>query len=671
MYIESDVKIKNKKTKNVSDDDLVRPKKSFNKEQNYEKTTKNFYEKEREINFKKTTPPHDQAQRLDLELSHIKQKESKVKSQTVGLNDISFENIGLRSEVYDALIQGPLKNISQNSLKPTEIQALSIPQILKSEGQHILIAAETGSGKTLSYLLPIISKLKEQEAKAQPLESLLKLVENKYNNDFMGNINENNLNIDTENPAITNKESEYILTDLDNAKEDNETINKQKINDDENLVDESSESSNNIKNASERNVEEKDEYSVDLDYVGEQLDHNKNSKDSFFQQELEKEKQTLLLKKSSIRKFNSPRAIVLLPSRELVEQVQSVAKILSHFARFRVISFTSKNERRLIRRSLALPIDMIISTPSSILKYTEDGLLSLSELKYMVVDEADTMFSKGFGEEVRNIIQKIKTIVEKQNEKLEKQQSTYNHYNKVDAYDDDYNNKKNKEDINYKKRKWQCIVVTATLPKSINELLDEELPSIKRLTSHSLHKVLPNLQHEFIDMKTYNFNKSQAILEVLKRNYTSSSNNDSNNNKSLHKRPSSSILTNNSSTIVFCNTRVSSRALEAFLKSKGFPVIGLYGDIDDRTTKLEAFKNQSLDAKVLVCTDIASRGLDTTFVDHVILYDFPTNMIDFLHRIGRTARIGKRGKATYFITSSNRILAERIKRNIRDNRVLS
>ncbi|CAJ0878377.1 11685_t:CDS:2 [Entrophospora sp. SA101] len=611
MYIESDVKIKNKKTKNVSDDDLVRPKKSFNKEQNYEKTTKNFYEKEKEINFKKTTPPHDQAQRLDLELSHIKQKESKVKSQTVGLNDISFENIGLRSEVYDALIQGPLKNISQNSLKPTEIQALSIPQILKSEGQHILIAAETGSGKTLSYLLPVISKLKEQEAKAQPLESLLKLVENKYNNDFMGNINENNL---TENPAITNKGSEYILTDLDNAKEDNETINKQKINDDENLVDESSESSNNIKNASERNVEEKDEYSVDLDYVGEQLDHNKSSKDSFFQQELEKEKQTLLLKKSSIRKFNSPRALVLLPSRELVEQVQSVAKILSHFARFRVISFTSKNERRLIRRSLALPIDMIISTPSSILKYTEDGLLSLSELKYMVVDEADTMFSKGFGEEVRNIIQKIKKIVEKQNEKLEKQQSTYNHYN-----------------------------------KSINELLDEELPSIKRLTSHSLHKVLPNLQHEFIDMKTYNFNKSQAILEV----------------------PSSSILTNNSSTIIFCNTRVSSRALEAFLKSKGFPVIGLYGDIDDRTTKLEAFKNQSLDAKVLVCTDIASRGLDTTFVDHVILYDFPTNMIDFLHRIGRTARIGKRGKATYFITSSNRILAERIKRNIRDNRVLS
>nr|CAG8540735.1 12650_t:CDS:2 [Entrophospora candida] len=631
MYIESDVKIKNKKTKNVSDDDLVRPKKSFNKEQNYEKTTKNFYEKEKEINFKKTTPSHDQAQRLDLELSHIKQKESKVKSQTVGLNDISFENIGLRSEVYDALIQGPLKNISQNSLKPTEIQALSIPQILKSEGQHILIAAETGSGKTLSYLLPIISKLKEQEAKAQPLESLLKLVENKYNNDFMGNINENNLNIDTENPAITNKESEYILTDLDNAKEDNETINKQKINDDENLVDESSESSNNIKNASERNAEEKDEYSVDLDYVGEQLDHNKNSKDSFFQQELEKEKQTLLLKKSSIRKFNSPRAIVLLPSRELVEQVQSVAKILSHFARFRVISFTSKNERRLIRRSLALPIDMIISTPSSILKYTEDGLLSLSELKYMVVDEADTMFSKGFGEEVRNIIQKIKTIVEKQNEKLEKQQSTYNHYNKVDAYDDDYNNKKNKEDINYKKRKWQCIVVTATLPKSINELLDEELPSIKRLTSHSLHKVLPNLQHEFIDMKTYNFNKSQAILEV----------------------PSSSILTNNSSTIVFCNTRVSSRALEAFLKSKGFPVIGLYGDIDDRTTKLEAFKNQSLDAKVLVCTDIASRGLDTTFVDHVILYDFPTNMIDFLHRIGRTARIGKRERKMDYESNSN------------------
>ena len=63
---------------------------------------------------------------------------------------------------------------------------------------------------------------------------------------------------------------------------------------------------------------------------------------------------------------------------------------------------------------------------------------------------------------------------------------------------------------------------------------------------------------------------------------------------------------------------------------------------------------------ILVSTDLGSRGLDTTFVQHVIHFDFPQQVIDFLHRVGRTARNGRKGKSTALIGKRDRVLAEAI-----------
>jgi len=75
--------------------------------------------------------------------------------------------------------------------------------------------------------------------------------------------------------------------------------------------------------------------------------------------------------------------------------------------------------------------------------------------------------------------------------------------------------------------------------------------------------------------------------------------------------------------------------------------------------------------KILVCTDIASRGLDTTTVDHIILFDFPLNPIDYLHRIGRTARAGKKGKITNLITKGDQVLAHSIQNAIKNEQSLA
>ncbi|RIB09205.1 P-loop containing nucleoside triphosphate hydrolase protein [Gigaspora rosea] len=343
-----------------------------------------------------------------------------------------------------------------------------------------------------------------------------------------------------------------------------------------------------------------------------QIDEEKPQYVDVFQKELEQELQLKTVVKSTARRFNRPRVIVLLPSRELVEQILSVAKLLSHYSKFRAIAITSNKDRRFIKKTLEMPVDIVIATPAGLLEYIEKGYINMVDTKYLVIDEADTMFGKGFGEEVQNIVNNMKNSGKNQN------------------------------------KSYQIIIVSATLPKTVNEMLNQEFPNIKIITSHSLHKVLPNLKHNFIDMKDYNYNKSAAILEVLKNHNT-----------------------NEQSTMIFCNTRVSAHALENFLKTKKFPVIGLFGNINERKKNLEAFCNQDPNAKILVCTDLASRGIDTTFVNHVILHDFPTTIVNFLHRVGRTARAGRKGEATYFITKKNRELSSRIYRNIRDGRVLS
>ncbi|KAI8320151.1 P-loop containing nucleoside triphosphate hydrolase protein [Martensiomyces pterosporus] len=84
-----------------------------------------------------------------------------------------------------------------------------------------------------------------------------------------------------------------------------------------------------------------------------------------------------------------------------------------------------------------------------------------------------------------------------------------------------------------------------------------------------------------------------------------------------------------------------------------------------KTEDLAQAADLSAKRKILVCTDLASRGLDTTCVSHVVLFDFPTTAIDYLHRTGRTARAGTRGKVTALVGKKDRRLADQIRLAIR------
>merc|ERR1719188_2011614 len=114
------------------------------------------------------------------------------------------------------------------------------------------------------------------------------------------------------------------------------------------------------------------------------------------------------------------------------------------------------------------------------------------------------------------------------------------------------------------------------------------------------------------------------------------------------------------SIMVFTDTCLSAQKLSIFLRHLGWPSICLHGQMSQaqRLGALQGFKAK--EKRILVCTDVASRGLDVPSVDLVINYDIPKNSKDYIHRVGRTARAGRSGRAVTVVTQYDIELFQRI-----------
>lgn len=313
-----------------------------------------------------------------------------------------------------------------------------------------------------------------------------------------------------------------------------------------------------------------------------------------------------------LMKPRRPRAVVLCPTRELSEQVFRVAKSISHHARFRSTMVSGGTRLRPQEDSLNTPIDMVVGTPGRVLQHIEEGNMVYGDIKYLVLDEADTMFDRGFGPEIRKFLGPLK-------------------------------NRASKSDDNG----FQTVLVSATMTKAVQKLVDEEFQGIIHLRTSTLHKKIASARHDFIKLSGSE-NKLEALLQVLE--------------------PS---LAKGNRVMVFCNTLNSSRAVDHFLGENQISTVNYHGEVpaEQRVENLQKFKSNDGDCPTLVCTDLAARGLDLD-VDHVIMFDFPVTSIDYLHRTGRTARMGAKGKVTSLVAKKDQTLAARIEDAIMKNESL-
>ena len=177
----------------------------------------------------------------------------------------------------------------------------------------------------------------------------------------------------------------------------------------------------------------------------------------------------------------------------------------------------------------------------------------------------------------------------------------------------------------------QTLLFSATLPESLERLARSAVVNPIEIQVGAIQVTAPNIKHEVLFLHTYE--KPNKLLEILRQ-------------------------TQFPPVIVFTSSIQAVDFLVRHLRKEQFHVAGLHSDKSQeyRFKLMTGFKDGKVD--VLVATDLASRGLDIPEVTHVINYDIPDTIEDYIHRCGRTGRMSKHGLATSLLTLDCKIAAE-------------
>lgn len=270
-----------------------------------------------------------------------------------------------------------------------------------------------------------------------------------------------------------------------------------------------------------------------------------------------------------------PQALVLAPTRELALQIQEEIFNIGRFKRLIVEAVFGRSSFEAQEKKLRGLCHVVVATPGRLIDHIERGTIDLSEVKTLIIDEADEMLDMGFIDQIKAVtkaLPKDKTIS----------------------------------------------LFSATMPDKIKELSQQIMKDAKFVKVEAVNAVDDRILQEryFVSQKQ----KMDALKEIL-------------------------ILENPNSSIIFCNTKANVEMVADMLWGLGINVETLHGDMEqrDRTYVINEFKRAGF--RYLVATDVAARGLDIDDIALVVNYDLPENTASYIHRIGRTARIEKMGKA--------------------------
>nr|XP_046239005.1 probable ATP-dependent RNA helicase DDX28 [Scatophagus argus] len=281
--------------------------------------------------------------------------------------------------------------------------------------------------------------------------------------------------------------------------------------------------------------------------------------------------------------------LVLVPSRELADQVAAVSRTLC--APFGFLTKTVGGGRGVGHIKMIFKgnqPDILVATPGALVKALRRHCLDLSELSFFVVDEADTMFDPSFSDMLEDIL--LHTNIA--------------------------NNPKETRGPGHKT---QLLVVGATFPGGVGEVLSQvtDLGSMVVIKSKMLHFLMPHVKQTFLKVK--GGDKILELFQALKL--------------LQQERGGGAIL-------VFCNKSATVNWLGYSLEEMGVQHARLQGEMPAavRAGIFRSFQKGLID--VLICTDVASRGLDTSRVRLVVNYDCPESHTDYIHRAGRVGRAG-------------------------------
>ncbi len=310
---------------------------------------------------------------------------------------------------------------------------------------------------------------------------------------------------------------------------------------------------------------------------------------------------------------DGPYALVLAPTRELAKQIENETNKFATYCSISAITIVGGINHDTQSNLLRNGVEVIIATPGRLLDCIDRRILVLNQCNYVVLDEADRMIDMGFEPQVTAIFEKMPS-------------------SNLRPIDEDLN----ETDTSKSKIYRQTFMFSATMP-----------PAVERLT----RKYLRNPVYITIGdpNATANEHVKQNVLWVQEKNKR----------KTLQKL----LLTNMEPPImIFVNMKKNADSLAKYLRSQTFSAISLHGgkSQENREYALEQFKLHEYD--ILVCTNVAGRGIDIENVQHVINYDMPAEIRDYCHRIGRTGRAGQQGVATSFLSKDDTQIMYQLKK---------
>ena len=285
-----------------------------------------------------------------------------------------------------------------------------------------------------------------------------------------------------------------------------------------------------------------------------------------------------------------PRSLVLCPTRELAAQVaenfDTYSKYLKLTKALLIGGVSFKEQETIIDKG----VDVLIATPGRLLDHFERGKLILSDVKVMVVDEADRMLDMGFIPDIERIFGLTPFTR-------------------------------------------QTLFFSATMAPEIERITNTFLSAPARVEVARQATASETIEQGVVMFKASRRDREGSEKRKLLR--------------ALIDKEGDACT----NAIIFCNRKTDVDICAKSLKKYGYNASPIHGDLEQsqRMKTLEGFREGEI--RLLVASDVAARGLDVPSVSHVFNFDVPGHPEDYVHRIGRTGRAGRDGKALMICSS--------------------
>jgi len=296
---------------------------------------------------------------------------------------------------------------------------------------------------------------------------------------------------------------------------------------------------------------------------------------------------------------NDVRAIILVPTKELVVQVASQAATLARYTDLRIVAIYGGVGPKTQIEEISKGLDLLIATPGRFLELYSRNEIPVKQIKTLILDEGDRMMDMGFMPQLRKIFEVIPS-------------------------------------------KRQNLLFSATFPEKMDRLVNEFIVFPVRVEVTPQATVATKVSQELYYVP--NFITKIGFLEYLL----------------THRDDFTRVM-------IFTRTKDAANNVYHFLERKKLGPVKVVHSNKGQNTRINAmneFKEGKL--RILVSTDVASRGIDVTNVSHVINFDVPIVYEDYVHRTGRTGRAFQEGTAITLVTETEKYHIDKIEKIIRE-----